>query len=725
MNDSSYFAQRYALWFSRKGVFMGGRAGRYNLALGGEWWGLNSDNEIDGVPNDVSVNNAKLLYRGELVFAPGGLPLQFNMYGRDIYASRFVRDRFYTQGTFDQLFLSRPARSVLTPEVINDVENGTHQEYGASLTVGTTNGSYLGQYRNILSHLPKLFVDYRELRVKNLISVIPQQYIDRELAFVSLNKKHNWFHYRFFEHLDKLDPINNSNETTFLLGNIDQHLRRDWINLTNWIRLSTDGRYTSLLNAFSRLGAQQIYELNLFAITDRQNWRSSMFSNFMRYERSGMLEKSLFVPFYASGEPDRNNSWRFQILGSRRLLNVPFSVVNTETAKDDVYTTLRWETGRSTKNVSAPVLELEGKFGDWGQGAAARAIFEYYSNKNIGKANPYDLFSSLTASYFLGTSTQSVTQDVDLFEVSGRIDLAKQLNSRFRTGFGSFLMLGVGKAETGVTEYIRPISLQKLKGSLNRPRIAIDGTVWRIEGLWFMQHIGVSRISNRLETGIEYQDTQDGGAGQYYLTHRLRYAGRSIGVDVGTRVLYGDNIYATLTSRVSNIAAIQSEYDGGSVSNTSNVSYQPNRENRFRAGMGLDWRLPEEGNDGYRVLLNQEYTYTNFLKRGVLRKFLEFNELLDYERLDPDGSQLYEAFALTGLVSYYPSSWSRLSCKVKWQNNIQSGSSDTGFGLYSALNFSLLSVGLEYEYGMRTADSTGAILDRDEQRWSMSIRKVF
>ena len=120
----------------------------------------------------------------------------------------------------------------------------------------------------------------------------------------------------------------------------------------------------------------------------------------------------------------------------------------------------------------------------------------------------------------------------------------------------------------------------------------------------------------------------------------------------------------------------------------------------------------------------QEYRYSRYLQRGIARRLFELNQYLDYERFDT-GVSVYDAMSLTGLLNYYPTSWSRLGCKVRSVNYLDLSSVDTGIGLYSDFNFSLLSVGLEYEYGMRTADDTGMVLDRDEQRWSVSIRKTF
>lgn len=728
--DVSHFAQRYALLFSHKGTFMGGRGGHYDLALGGEWWGLNNNADINGISNETKINDGKLLYRGELTFAPGGLPFRLHVFSRDLTPSYFDRNSYFGRGTFDELLLSSRRQNILNPSIIVDVTDGTHHTFGASMVLGIKNGSYMGRYRNVLSHLPKLYVDYRESHVKDLTTRTPQDYRELELSFVSLNKSHNWFHYRVYEFDDFLNSANSFGEKTYLLGTIDQNLRREWIDLTNWIQLSTDGRYSEWDNRYRNQEVENDYALNLFIKTERQSWQSSLLATYSRYERFQRLERRLFVPFYASGDAGRDNTWRFRLIGARKLFNIPFAVVNTEDVEDSVYTSLRWETGRMSRYVSSPVLEMEGKLGDWGQGGAVRATYEYYSNKNLAKVNSYDLFSRLSVAYFRGTPRLGITlntfPDVNLLEMTGRFDLAKQLNSRFRTGFGSSLLLGKGEAEVGVTDYIRPLSLERLKASRNATtRAVIDGTVWRIEALWFMEHVSLSRITNRLETGLEYQDFQSDSIGQYYLEHRLRYSTRNLNVDIRNELLYGDSLHRGVTSRVFNTALTQLEFDGTSLSHESHISYSSNREHRLTGRATLDWRLPESGYDGNRVALTQEYVYTHYLQRGAVRRLLELSQFLDYDRMDPDSSQVFEALALTGLVNYFPTSWSRLGCKVKWQNDFWLGTSDTGFGLYTDLNFSLLSVSLEYEYGIRTADSASTILDRDEQRWGVSIRKVF
>jgi hypothetical protein len=128
---------------------------------------------------------------------------------------------------------------------------------------------------------------------------------------------------------------------------------------------------------------------------------------------------------------------------------------------------------------------------------------------------------------------------------------------------------------------------------------------------------------------------------------------------------------------------------------------------------------------GYRLAMQQDYSYTRYASVGVVRRLFELSEFLDYERFDPAGNEYFEALALTCVGNYYPTSWTRFGGKVRWQHDIDLGDDVVGFGLYTDFNFSLLNVGLEYEYGMRTVDSAGIALDRTEQRWRVSIKKTF
>jgi hypothetical protein len=722
--DQSSFAQRYTLMLEKQGLLMNGRGGRYDLALGGEWFSVDIDQKNLGANSNVKLDRAKMLYRGELIFSPAGLPFYFRAYGRDMHETQFLDNT--PVGSFDEFYLSGPRASVLTPGIYTDVNDGNHFEYGASLTVGIKNGSYLGRYRNILSSFPKLYVDYRETQVRDLTSLSPENFVNRELAFVSLNKKHNWFHYRFFEHKDKIDPAQDYTDSIYLLGTVDQNMRREWVNLTNWIQLSADGSYAVEENPRNTQADEKKYALNLFAKTYRSNWRSNVLSRFWRHETLGELERYLEVPLFAEGNVNRDNAWRLRLIGSRDLTHRPFVVGATETTEDRAFSSFRWETNRSTAYVLSPEMAVESKFGDFGEGGAVRTGLEYYSNRD--KKPAYDLFSAISLAYFWGSpETLPLTprRDTDLLEIVGRYDLAKNLTPRTRVGVESLLSLATGTQDASVTDYITPVTVSSFAASQSSMiNSSIDGTVWRGKGLLFFSHKGINRLNNRLEAGVDHLSGTDSQT-QFVFRHRLDKDAAIYSFSSASELLYGDSLSANVTSGVFGASLTSGDFDGMSFSNATVLRMTPNRNNYMQITGEFDWLDPDAGDSSNRIALTEEYRYTGFQRSGLVRRLYELSQYLDFERFDPPGARLYQAVALTALVDYFPTFWSRLGTKVRWQRDLEVSTDDIGVGLYTDIYFSRLSVGLEYEYGLRTVGDNGTPLDRDEQRWAVSIRKTF
>jgi hypothetical protein len=221
--------------------------------------------------------------------------------------------------------VSTGAGRILDPNIITNLLNGQHVRSGATLIVGIKNGHYLGKYRDLLSRYPRLLFDYQENFVRDLKSRTPQHYRERNLAFVSLNKKDNWFHYRFLDFEDFEDPTNDFTEKVYMLGSVDHTMRRQWINLTNWIRVSADGAFTTTAQANLGEVPTSRYDLNLFATARRRGWDASTFTNFIRKVDGDGMDKSLEVPFYLKGEISPDTAYRFRFVASRRCGALPIS----------------------------------------------------------------------------------------------------------------------------------------------------------------------------------------------------------------------------------------------------------------------------------------------------------------------------------------------------------------------------------------------------------------
>ena len=181
--SASHFTQRYSLMYSTKGLLGGGRLGYYDLGIGTEWGAFETDYLGKSLSNDAN----KYLYGGVLHFAPGGLPFRLHAYSFDTQKIRYSASRMSSLG----LSSFSTGSSLFNPGIVTTLSNGQTISSGIQFIAGIRNGSYLGKYRELLSKWPRLLVDYRDIYRRDMTSDHPQKYRDRNLAFVSLNKKDN------------------------------------------------------------------------------------------------------------------------------------------------------------------------------------------------------------------------------------------------------------------------------------------------------------------------------------------------------------------------------------------------------------------------------------------------------------------------------------------------------------------------------------------------------
>ena len=380
--DAGHFTQKYSILVEKSGLFSKGKLGTYDLALGYEW------NAIDATrDNDVSVSVSnpldKILYKGEVLIAPGGLPFRMHAFSYDLTPTTFIEE------DFSIIFKDRSNFSPDAGTVV-DFENSKNVITGLSLVAGLKNGDYSGRYRDLLTSMPRLLIDYRQIDVEDTDSFTARNYTDRDLAFVSLNKRDNWFHYRVFTHEDHLDPTQNLEEQTFLLGNINHAYRREWVNLTNWIKVSTDLSYSEVKPNVTT-SEEHRYDLNLFTRANRGTWQAANYTTYSRVRDDSSLEKYIDVPFFAHGELSADTSWRYQLqLQQQETDRYSGNLIGQE-QRGNFYTFLKVETFRQSRQIVSPYLEASVKTGTEGQGRALRVGAELFSNPSFRGALRYFL----------------------------------------------------------------------------------------------------------------------------------------------------------------------------------------------------------------------------------------------------------------------------------------------------------------------------------------------
>ena len=272
--------QHYSVLYDTKGKLSGGRLGAYDVTLGYEWLTFGSatrSNEATGQNSETfHESRGHLNYRGELTINPKEIPFKLNLYSRDLSRGNFSASIADTASS--GLTYVAGGYTPVSSGITVGIDNGLHVTSGATLIAGVKNGMTNG-YNEVLRHFPMLMLDYRDEINKDLASLTPVDTHLSRLAFVSLNKKDNWFHYRYVTFTDKLDSNNNYIETQIQLGTVDHNLNRRWIDFTNWLSVSADGQFTKHLWEQTQQNYDE-FSLNLFGIARRQLWEVRSFSNF-------------------------------------------------------------------------------------------------------------------------------------------------------------------------------------------------------------------------------------------------------------------------------------------------------------------------------------------------------------------------------------------------------------------------------------------------------------
>ncbi|HEY3309661.1 MAG TPA: hypothetical protein VGJ93_14500 [Desulfuromonadaceae bacterium] len=302
--SSHSLTQRYSLLYQTAGNILDNRFGSYQLSLGYDW--ATFDTTIKSTDGKESYNNNRghILYSGEVIVDPKEIPLRFSAYSRDMNRTQFLEN---TSGLSSNLRNTQ----LISPQLATSIMSGTHIESGATLVAGVKNGMTNG-YNEILRHLPMLMLDYRDSINHDTSSANPVDNRLSRLAFVSLNKKDNWFHYRILSYTDNITPSDSYKETQYQLGTIDQTMQRRWVDFSNWLTVSADAQLTQRTSTIKNIASDNYtdFDLNLFGIARRSTWEARTFNNFNRHkEESGKITYHTTVPVYASGSLSADTSW--------------------------------------------------------------------------------------------------------------------------------------------------------------------------------------------------------------------------------------------------------------------------------------------------------------------------------------------------------------------------------------------------------------------------------
>lgn len=708
--DGKYFSQQYSLFYSQSDLLMSGKLGQYNIGLGYEWNVLDSEvrSTQGGLPGqDVNISTGKVLFEGDLTIAPGGMPFRLNAYSYDL------RQTSFSESTVSGLFDALETDSFSAPEFLTGINNGQHITSGVTMFLGVPNGDYEGPYRSLMVNSPRIMIDYKQNYVRDLKSNTPSHYRDRNLAFVSLNKKDNWFHFRFYDHKDFENPGEDFEEKTYLLGTIDHQMQRKWVSLTNWIKVSADASYITTNFRTSSENINRAYDFNFAAIARRGAWTFSTFDNYYREISAQSLQKQVELPFFFKGRLGPEWEMRGRFITARD--EESNFIDNDYRNRENFFANWRIQNLPRTPVLYSADFSAERKSGTEGEGLSFRTLFEAQSNRLYRPT--YDMYGSYSLAHYSGDGSQGFSVDFWEQEMKGRIET--DMGTSWRTGVNQSLLYGTGSLDRTVTDYLSPQSDLGLMFDGERSQTR-EGSVFHSTTTLFAEHRGSSRFSNRFEFTYDYITDEQGDRDQVGASHRLNYDNRKFRVSWRNAVVIGNH-----DTRVGPVGRDNFSSGGGaekSLESRLDVSYFPksNMELDFRGA--YSYRETAEGSST-EWFAHQSATYNLITSSGISRQLVQFREDAEYERISDSFGELVTKATFTLSADYFPTRILFLGSRLRFQYlKPENAKVYTAF-LSAGLNFEKLQVAFDYSYGTR--DESATVADRQEHRWELRTRKVF
>ena len=711
VTDVSSFSQSYSLIYAKSGFVGDKRFGNYDVGLGYQWNA--SDSSING--DDDSFSDGKFIFRGEVVIAPGGLPFRFSAYSLDFTPPRYQR-------------YSAPA-SILDPSLNAGVISGEYITSGFSIIAGIRNGSYLGRYRQLLSALPRLFIDYNQVYVDEKSAFLKTNYLQRDLALVSLNKKDNWFHYRAYDYVDYNDSGNDESSQTYLLGTIDQTMTRQWVNMTNWLRLSTDVSLTLEESpdyvVYDR--DEETYRLNLFTIASLPKTNLSNFSTFSRTQSENSTRKEFSVPIYADGWIDPDRSWRFQL---ETFANRQESFNNLQSFSgtgiydnEGQYLRGNLTLGRQQRIELSSTFELEAGSNNLSTGYSARARFEL-SNKLRGLSSQSYLLGYMGA--FFHTEDEDNGTSNDAFEQELYGNTKWVLSRRNSLEFGQEFRFSSKQLTSLTTSYVRPRGY----GGIMLPETAVRADDKTLVGSFTTLALETQLrpgLDNRFVARLESQFGEVDSRYRASLGQRLNYRSGRVLFNTSNSLEFGDDMTGVNIARGGRNdnqlkKSTTTQEPNYVLSHESSLTYRPNH--LIKSEFDVDYEYID-ADRGYlsNLRIKERTQYSLLAKRGRIRELGLFYQSAEYTGVY-GGPETVSFFNLLFGVSYFPTRFLQLNGEVSYEAYEPEGVNSIRFSTFAALTFEKMAFEARYEYGLGKVNSIN-IDDRQEHLFETKLKKSF
>lgn len=705
------FTQKYSLLYSTKSKLVNGRLGNYDVQVGYEL--LSFDTKTS---KNVNMSNSStkghLLYSGNVTIDPKEMPFKLKLYSHDLTTGTFERSDLNTAASNSFNYLSDYSSKY---QLTTRLNSGVHRETGATLVAGVKNGMTNG-YNEMLRHFPMILLDYRDITIKDVNNDTRLT----QLAFVSLNKKENWFHYRYAIYNDNLDNSNSYNESQMQLGTVDQALQRRWIDFANWLQISSDALYINH-EANKKDDFYQEISLNLFAAARRTDWNAYMYNSFLRRvetktdpnatAQENASPNKIFtytttVPLYASGIINPTTTWDASVAYNENHTSDfrNFTKLNSNyTLFAFTRSPFKLTQGLAIEYASSESLQYKSDM------TALTAKFEGTSTPKFSKELSLDALST-TRIYNYGYSDKNSKDFLDT-ELQGKAiysintKLKFSATQRLRTTFGTpdEIRSDITNAATTTPQYISPLSLSitptktfETSSSLQldwQSTARLTSFINASEDI-FTADKGDKKSKTSLKTGLTYKMP-----------------------------------YLLLSS---NAEYEQSSNEYSKYILSSKINYDPNRNissflnivySSYSDKINKNEVYSSNTGDGF--YLEQGLKYTMFQSKGIGRKLLEVNELfktgsgLVNNTVAQNFSNSTRTNELTLGLRYYPIRVLTLGFGTRYNTTTTFKDYVALYYASAALNYRLFETSLDFSHGRDAKDG------HVEKKVAINMKKRF
>ena len=198
-------------------------------------------------------------------------------------------------------------------------------------------------------------IDYRDSYDRDLKNLTPMELRAKELN-VTLSKGDVEVGFFRYDYSDKINGTSSYINDRFTIGTLSYEEGRKWVDLTNWIQLSTDANFIRRRGGNINYAGDD-YEINLQAKAIRDRWNVMTFNSFNRSQREDGLSHAMIVPVYAKGTWNSDTDWQVRLLADQRKKDGPH--LNPKDNSTDLLASVRVNTFKRSAFTLSPSLSVE------------------------------------------------------------------------------------------------------------------------------------------------------------------------------------------------------------------------------------------------------------------------------------------------------------------------------------------------------------------------------